>query len=193
MIELSFVSSIVCGRQKGEEMAPVSTKTTYLEMLQSPCLTIPSSNQESVAIERSGKLSATAYRSLYNSVGSDYHWTDRNLLRDDELEAIVQHSLVEIFLLTVKGRQAGFAELDRRCAGQIELAYFGLLPNYIGLGLGKYFLSWIVKQAWSYAPDRLWVHTCDLDHRAALSNYERVGFRVYDEQVLPQHVEDEQA
>ena len=91
----------------------------------------------------------------------------------------------------MKGRQAGFAELDRRRSGQIELAYFGLLPNYIGVGLGKYFLFWIVKQAWSYAPERLWVHTCDLDHRAALPNYERAGFRVYDEPVLPQDVSDE--
>lgn len=170
-------------------MAHLSTKTTYLEMIE-PVEAVVDPPCAGTLIERCVEPTAKEYRLLYNAVGGDYQWIDRNLVADDELECVVQHDLIEIYVLHVDGEQAGFAELDRRQPGQIELAYFGLFPDFIGKGLGKYFLRWVINRAWSYAPRRVWVHTCDLDHPAALPNYRRAGFVVYDEQVIQQVIKD---
>ena len=64
----------------------------------------------------------------------------------------------------------------RRIEGEIELVQFGLVPEFIGQGLGKYFLNWTIDKAWSYDPRRFWLHTCTLDHKAALPNYLKAGF-----------------
>jgi GNAT superfamily N-acetyltransferase len=82
-------------------------------------------------------------------------------------------------------------ELDRRTPGEIELAYFGLFPQFIGNGLGKYLLAWALRQAWSYGPRRVWVHTCDLDHEAALPTYLNAGFTVYAEKMVEQAVPED--
>ena len=66
--------------------------------------------------------------------------------------------------------------------------YFGLMRDYIGQGLGGYFLNWNLRKAWSYAPRRVWLHTCDLDHQSARAVYQRGGLVIYDERVAEQVV-----
>jgi GNAT superfamily N-acetyltransferase len=144
-----------------------------------------------IRIERLQAPTVDAYRSLYNGVGKAFQWTDRNRMPDDELLHIIQDHAVEIDVLYVRDEAAGYVELDRRAEGEIGIAYFGLLPAFIGKGLGKFFLSWVVDRAWSFRPRRVWVHTCDLDHPAALRNYLRAGFAIYDEKVVEQIVSDE--
>ena len=82
-----------------------------------------------------------------------------------------------------EGVPAGFAELNRGTEGEIELVNFGLMPQFIGQGLGRYFLRWAIDKAWSYQPRRFWLHTCTKDHPAALPNYLKAGFAIYKEQV----------
>ena len=79
---------------------------------------------------------------------------------------------------------AGFAEFDRRKPDEVELVQFGLTPPFVGRGLGKWFLEWTIDCAWSYAPRRFWLHTCSLDHRAALPNYLKRGFVKYKEEQI---------
>jgi GNAT superfamily N-acetyltransferase len=79
-------------------------------------------------------------------------------------------------VLHVDGTPAGFAELDRRQPDEVELVQFGLMAPFIGQGLGKWFLQWAIDKAWSYQPKRFWLHTCTLDHPAALPNYTKAGF-----------------
>jgi GNAT superfamily N-acetyltransferase len=105
----------------------------------------------------------------------------RRLLPDEELERILADPAVEVNVMWVAGVPAGYAELDRRRPPEVELAYFGLLPEFIGRGLGRWLLDWTVHHAWRRRPRRLWVHTCDLDHPRALAVYQNAGFRVYDE------------
>jgi GNAT superfamily N-acetyltransferase len=107
---------------------------------------------------------------------------------DADLLAAIQHPDVEIHLLTVNGHSAGYSELDGRVPGDIELAYFGLFPEFLGHGLGKFFLQWTVQHAWQRQPRRVWVHTCDLDHPAALPLYRSVGFEAYKQEVIEQVV-----
>jgi GNAT superfamily N-acetyltransferase len=170
-------------------MKHVLTKTTYLEMHSPPDKSATTPNAD-VAVERVEAPSVEYYRFLYNSVGRDYCWIDRNRMPDEELRRIVQDERVEIYLLTVGGEPAGYAELDRRQEGEIELAYFGLFPEFVGRGLGKFFLASAVERAWSHKPHRVWVHTCDLDHPAALPNYLKAGFLAYDEKMIEQVVGD---
>ena len=85
-------------------------------------------------------------------------------------------------ILHVGGVPAGFSELDRRQTPEIELSFFGLAPEFIGQGIGAYFLNWTVRRAWEHAPTRLWMHTDTLDHPRALGLYQRMGFVVYERQ-----------
>ena len=168
-------------------MKTVPIKTYYLQMHRPPDSgSLPP--MEGVEVARVEQPTIGLYRFLYDSVGRDWNWVDRKLASDEELLAIIHHDLVEIYVLEVDGGPAGFCELDRRVDGQIELAYFGLMPEFIGRGLGKHFLHWILRKAWTYAPRRVWLHTCELDHEAALPLYRQAGFVVYDERVVDQTV-----
>jgi GNAT superfamily N-acetyltransferase len=129
------------------------------------------------------------YRFLYNGVGKDYHWLYRGSLSDPDLAALIQNSLDEVHVLHVDGMPAGFAELDRRNNDEIELVQFGLMPGFIGQGLGKYFLQWTIDKAWSYEPKRFWLHTCTLDHPVALPNYLKAGFILYKEEAVQREIE----
>jgi GNAT superfamily N-acetyltransferase len=124
------------------------------------------------------------YRSLYNAVGQDYSWLSRRKMTDEALAAILDDPRDELHVLHVDDSPAGFAELDRRQPDVIELVQFGLLPAFIGRGLGKWFLRWTIDKVWSYEPNRFWLHTCTLDHPAALPNYKQAGFAVTQQKVI---------
>jgi GNAT superfamily N-acetyltransferase len=112
------------------------------------------------------------------------------LMTDTELAHVIQHPSVEIYSLVVGGTEAGFAELDCRQLGEVELAYFGLLPTFTGQGLGAHFLQRIVALAWAHQPRRVWLHTCEWDHPAARPLYLRAGFVQYAERWVNQIVLD---
>jgi GNAT superfamily N-acetyltransferase len=119
-------------------------------------------------------------------VGRDYGWPRCNRLSDAELAALLNDPRLEVHVLMAEGVPAGFAELDRRTEGEVKLAQFGLLPEYIGQGLGRYFLRWAIDKAWGYGPSRFWLHTCTKDHPVALPNYLKAGFAIYKEEVKDQ-------
>jgi GNAT superfamily N-acetyltransferase len=142
--------------------------------------------RDGLAIIHAKKPTIGYYRFLYDAVGRDYDWTSRKKCTDAELTAILNDPRNEVHVLMVEGVPAGFAELDRRFGEEIELVQFGLMREFIGQGLGKYFLQWAVEKAWSYHPRRFWVHTCTKDHPAALPNYHKAGFAIYKEEVEDQ-------
>jgi GNAT superfamily N-acetyltransferase len=156
-------------------------KVTYLEMFHWKPTPLEPPLPE-VRVQPESALSVSDYRDLYNGVGRDYGWNDRNRMDDSLLQAILSDPGVEVHRLLVAERSAGYSELDRRQADEVQIAYFGLMADFIGKGLGKYFLDWTVARAWSYGPRRVWVHTCTHDHPAALPNYLRAGFRIYREE-----------
>jgi len=157
-------------------------KTTYLQMFTHPGRFIPEP-REGLTVFHARKPTVAYYRFLYDGVGRDYDWTRRKKLADADRAAILNDSRNEVHVLFVDGVPAGFAELDRRIAGEIELVQFGLMPEFIGKGLGRYFLQWTIDKALSYSPRRFWLHTCTKDHRAALPNYLKAGFTIYKEEV----------
>jgi GNAT superfamily N-acetyltransferase len=156
------------------------TLITYLEMRAPPGAPAVAAPTPAVRVVRAEAPTLSFYRYLYDTVGAPWLWTGRQFMDQDTLARILENPAVEIWVLWVAGVPGGLAELDRRRPPDIDLAYFGLVPDFIGKGYGRYFLAWTVRRAWSYGPRRLTVNTCTLDHGNALPNYERAGFRVYD-------------
>jgi GNAT superfamily N-acetyltransferase len=152
---------------------------TYLEMRDRGALDARRLDDGSVRIERIENCPASFYRYLYTEVGREYKWIDRLGWSDDQIRAHLSHRDVGLWLLTVRGAPAGYFELKRDTAGGVEIAYFGLLPEYIGRGLGGHLLTAAVEQAWSIGAARVWLHTNTLDHPAALANYLKRGFRAF--------------
>lgn len=155
----------------------------YLEMWAPSNRTVPVP-RDGLAIRHVARPTVPFYRSLYNSVGEKFRWLSRRKMSDEQLAAVIEDPLDEIHVLYVDGVPAGFAELDRRQPGEIELVQFGLTPDFIGKGIGKWFLQWTIDKAWSFAPSRFWLHTCTLDHVAALPNYLKAGFTLFKEESI---------
>ena len=171
----------------GGKTVPVTV--TYLEMT-SPEQRSPAPGVlEPTAILRAERPTISFYRYLYDTVGADWNWFMRRRLSDDELAAIIHDDRVEVFVLYVRGVPAGYVELDRRVEGEVEVAYFGLIPEYVGRGYGAFLLDWGLGRAWSYRPRRVWLHTCSLDHPRALGVYQRAGLTVYDRETVHEPLE----
>lgn len=153
---------------------------TYLKMFEQPkaahlpAPTIPH------AIQRAEKPTVSFYRYLYDAVGRDWAWEDRKKLTDDELNEIMQDKNTEVYVLYIRGVPAGYAELNfENFPEAVDLAYFGIMPEFIGMKLGPYFLDWAISQAWLRGPEVVTVNTCTLDHPKALPLYQRFGFVPY--------------
>ena len=133
---------------------------------------------ERVSVER---LSRDAYLSLYVRVGETVRWDQRTSMPAAQLEALLSGGALHIYLLRdVRGEALGFCEFDRTHFPQIELKNFGLVPEAQGRGLGPWLLATALQGEWRSNPDRIWLHTDEWDHPAAVHIYQRAGFRVFD-------------
>lgn len=161
----------------------IKTLVSYLEMTAPPggCPLPPP--RSGLAVHRAVQPTVSFYRYLYDAIGRDWIWYERKRLDDAQLAAIIHDPSVEVNVLWAQGVPAGLAELDCRTPPDIELGYFGIVPEFIGQGLGRFLLDWAVHHAWRAHPRRFWVHTCDLDHPRALPLYQKAGFRLYDQQM----------
>lgn len=155
----------------------IDTVVTFLEMRRPPAGPAPAPPAGDVSIRRERRPSVAFYRHLYETVGAPWLWYERRLLADEELAVILGDARVALYVLRVGGAVAGYSELDARALPDIDIAYFGLMPDFIGRGLGPYLLRWTVDRGWERKPERLTVNTCTLDHPKALALYESLGFR----------------
>lgn len=162
---------------------PTEVTTWYLEMLNPAqlCFAPPPASFASpgeLRIEQA-KLPCPAFsRFLYTSVGGDWSWTDRLSWNDDRWLNYLDRPEVETWVAYVSGTPAGYIELEAQTGGNVEIAYFGLLRQFIGQRLGGHLLSVGVQRAWAIG-SRVWVHTCSLDGQYALANYQARGFQLY--------------
>ncbi len=151
---------------------------TFLEM-RSPEAVVPFDFPDvDAVVRRLDRVPGSLYRYLYREVGRPWHWLDRWDWSDARVEQHLASGGVEIWMLSAGGTPAGYFELHRT-AHEVEIAYFGLLPEFIGQRLGPALLTLAARQAWMSGPDRVWLHTSSLDHPSALRNYQRVGFVPY--------------
>ena len=156
----------------------IAALVTFLEMTEAPAVR-PAPELPALALRRVALPDPGWYRALYRRIGTDWLWFSRLVMPEAELRAILHDPMVEIYALAVDGRDEGLLELDRRVPGEIELAFFGLAPGLVGRGVGRWLMRHALQLAWRHRPRRFWVHTCTLDHPAALGFYLRSGFRAY--------------
>lgn len=150
---------------------------TFLEMRERRAVNVPSS---SLKLRRVKSPDVDTYRELFRLVGASWLWFSRLIMDDAALAAIITDLKVELFTVQdEQGRDAGMLELDFREAGECELAFVGLTPELSGKGHGRWLLSEATSRAWRDGINRVHVHTCSLDHPAALSAYRRAGFTPY--------------
>jgi len=135
-----------------------------------------------IAFQRLRESTTSFYRYLYNTVGEPWLWYERRQTDDETLRLLIADESIAVVVLYYGGVPAGFAEIDTRVVASKPrdatlLAYFGLIPEFIGHGLGRFFLNATIQLAWEQFPaDRLVVRTCTLDHPAALPLYQKCGF-----------------
>ena len=140
-----------------------------------------------VSIIRAEVPSPELSRYLYTSVGGDWYWTDRLGWTWRQWHDYLEQPGVETWVVYLRGTPAGYIELDGHTPGQVEIAYFGLLPAFAGHGIGGHLLTVGLRHAWRLperhpglaAVQRVIVNTCSLDGPAALTNYQSRGMRIY--------------
>ncbi len=181
----------------------VPTQTWYLEMTGRPvkdAFELPPgysiepftiSNRKSTGEEMNDSTGSMkkSYLETYKAVGGNYNWYDRLLMPVEELEEVLNSANTEILYLKYEGEIAGFVEFDHSAEGETEIVYFGLTASHTGRKAGLPFLQWAINHAWQKPINRLWLHTCDLDHPAALPLYQKAGFSVYKSEIVMQRVE----
>ena len=162
-----------------KKTSTIEVTRTYLEMRDPAELQAARSNDPRIRIEQLHECSSSFFRYLYVEVGRNYHWIDRLPWTDEDITTHLSLPEISLWLMTEEGANAGYFELRRCEDGSMEIAYFGLLPGFIGRGLGKHLLTCATQQAWAEGASRVWLHTCTLDDKAAMPNYLKRGFRPF--------------
>jgi len=156
--------------------------TTYLEM-SSPDQLRPKRANPRLQIREERERDWRFNRDLYFRVGEQWEWLDKRPWTDEQWKEYAGAPELRTFAAYYNDTLAGYYELRRDPDDGVEIAYFGLLPEFIGQGLGGALLTSAIEEAWSrhrgIAPKRVWVHTCNRDHPQALANYQARGMVVY--------------
>jgi GNAT superfamily N-acetyltransferase len=161
-------------------MAAEPLITTYLEMRSRDQLRPKRGDARFQVLEKTER-DWRFNRDLYFRVGGQWDWIDKRPWTDEQWKEYATAPELRTFAGYYEGALAGYYELRRDMEGGIEIAYFGLLPEWIGRGLGGALLSSAIEKAWRMEPNpsRVWVHTCNRDHPRALANYQARGMIVY--------------
>lgn len=158
-------------------MSPVvDVVRTYLELRTPDQLRPAHADNPRVRFVHRDAIAASEYRDLYRAVGARWHWRDRNAWPDERLAAFLARPQVQVWECRVGDASAGYFELERHDDGAVEIAYFGLVPEFMGRGLGKAMLTRAAEAAFALGATRVWLHTCTLDSPHALANYKARGF-----------------
>ena len=117
---------------------------------------------------------------FYKNIGKKHKWVDRLVWTEAQWIDYVSSKKVSTYILKFKSNLAGFFELiSHEEKKEIEIAYFGLLEEFQNKKLGSYLLSEAIKKSFKESIDRVWVHTCSLDHKNALNNYIARGMKIF--------------
>jgi GNAT superfamily N-acetyltransferase len=156
--------------------------TFYLEMLSPGDFRARWSARLELAFTRVAHPSPDLNRFFYATVGAAYHWGDRLRWTQADWMRYLDRQALQTWVLSEHGAPAGYCEFEAQDAGSVEIAYLGLLPQWVGKRIGAHLLSVAVDRAWRFPAQRVWVHTCTLDHPHALQNYIDRGFRLFREE-----------
>ena len=149
----------------------VAAVVTFLEMTEPPA---PSAAPDSpLRLERWHVVDPGRYRALFRRVGARWLWFSRLAMDDSAL----MENVAEVHaVLDAAGEEVGLVELDFRAPGECLIRFLGLVPELAGRGHGRWLFARTLALAWRPGVERVRVHTCSLDHPAALPAYLRAGF-----------------
>jgi len=117
---------------------------------------------------------------FYKNIGKKHKWVDRLVWTEAQWIDYVSSKKVSTYILKFKNNLAGFFELIfHEEKKEIEIAYFGLLEEFHNKKLGSFLLSEAIKKSFKDSIERVWVHTCSLDHKNALNNYVARGMKIF--------------
>lgn len=153
--------------------------TTHLEMLEPSRARPARAPRVEFEVVRAEIPCPELSRFLYTAVGGRWWWYDRMPWDYARWMAYLDRPALETWVAYVRGTPGGYYELERQDRGDVEIVCFGVMPGFIGCGLGGALLFSAVRRAWDMGATRVWVHTCTLDHPHALSNYRARGFQVF--------------
>ena len=154
----------------------------YLEIYSINSLNTKSLPSKNLAIEESNKKNFDLNKFFYKQIGKQHQWIDRLTWQDKNWIDYVSKKNLKTFILKQNNDYVGYFELifDKNVC---EIAYFGILKEYIGKGYGGFLLSEALKIGFKNA-NRIWVHTCSLDHPNAIENYKSRGMKVFKTEIL---------
>ena len=122
---------------------------------------------------------------FYKNIGKKHKWIDRLVWTENQWMDYVSSEKVKTYVLKYKGDLAGFFELIFHSEkNEIEIAYFGILEEFQNKKLGSYLLSQAIQQSFKSDINRVWVHTCSLDHKNALNNYIARGMKIFKSETI---------
>lgn len=165
-----------------EENTPDEVITWYLQLTDRDQFKPIPFFQEKARVEllRDDAADGDVNRWFYEHVGESWQWTDRADWNQEQWQDYVTNQNVITGVGYLAQDEIGYFELQQQNKGvDVELVYFGLLPESVGQGLGAGLLTAAVEAAWALNPKRVWVHTCNLDHPHAFRNYQGRGFELY--------------
>ena len=122
---------------------------------------------------------------FYKNVGKKHHWVDRLVWTDKNWIDYTTDNKVKTFIVKKYDDLAGYFELIFHAEqNEVEIAYLGLLEQYHNKKIGSFLLSTAIKNAFLEKPQRVWVHTCSLDHKNALKNYIARGMKIFKKETV---------
>ena len=157
----------------------------YLEINSVDDLNEPESSYEEISINLLEPIDFQLNKFFYKNIGEDHNWVDRLVWTDKQWTNYVSDEKVKTYILKYKDDLAGYFELIiNKEINEVEIAYLGLLKEYHNRKIGSYLLSSAIKNSFLEKPNRVWAHTCSLDHENALYNYLSRGMKIFKKETI---------
>ena len=157
----------------------------YLEINSIQELNEPNNLESDLVIELVQPYNFQLNKFFYKKIGKSHHWVDRLVWTDKNWTEYTTDKKVKTFIIKKNDDLAGYFELIfHKEPNEVEIAYLGLLEEYQNKKIGSFLLSSAIKKAFRENPNRVWVHTCSLDHKNALKNYMARGMKIYKKETI---------
>lgn len=155
----------------------IAATVTFLDMEQRPTWLDEASVATSIQLVPKANMPLSDYRNLFREIGENWLWTSRLLMSDEELSGIIHGPSTEIYLIELDGEVAGLSELKQVNPTTVEIAFFGLRPEFTGRKIGRDVMTLTLRNAWKEGTRMVCLQTCNFDHPAALGFYQKCGFQ----------------
>jgi len=136
-------------------------------------------NKSKLKIELNDRTKYEINKFFYKQIGKDHFWRDRLVWTDKQWLKYSTNPLLETWVLKDKNDLIGYYEIEKHDNKEFELINMGILKEFRSKGFGSVLLNHVLKKSYDNKAEKVWVHTCSLDHKFALANYLSRGFKIF--------------